>query len=90
MLGPLPASLAELRIATRVRISEALALRWAVRVHRHDHCRWRSSTAGEPMDRTTASRDWHKQALEDAGLRDVPLHSLRTRPPPPGCWRASR
>jgi integrase len=48
-----------------------------VRVHRHDHGRWRSSVAGEPMDRTTVSRDWHKQALEDAGLRDMPLHSLR-------------
>ena len=39
--------------------------------------RWQSSTPGEPMDRTTVSRDWHKQALEDAGLRDMPLHSLR-------------
>ena len=29
------------------------------------------------MDRSTISRDWHKQALEDAGLRDMPLHSLR-------------
>ena len=29
------------------------------------------------MDRTTVSRDWHKQALEDAGLRDMPLHALR-------------
>jgi integrase len=29
------------------------------------------------MDRTTVSRDWHKQAPEDAGLRDMPLHSLR-------------
>lgn len=48
-----------------------------VRVRRHDHGRWRSSTAGEPMDRTTVSRDWHKHALEDAGLRDMPLHSLR-------------
>src|SRR5213078_4629617 len=48
-----------------------------VRVHRHDHGRWQSSTAGEPMDRTTVSRDWHKQALQDAGLRDMPLHSLR-------------
>ncbi|MGZ6563151.1 MAG: GNAT family N-acetyltransferase, partial [Solirubrobacteraceae bacterium] len=23
------------------------------------------------------SRDWHKQALEDAALRDMPLHALR-------------
>ena len=48
-----------------------------VRVRRHDHGRWQSGTPGEPMDRTTVSRDWHKQALEDAGLRDMPLHSLR-------------
>jgi integrase len=29
------------------------------------------------MDRNTISRDWHKEALRDAGLRDMPLHSLR-------------
>jgi integrase len=48
-----------------------------VRVARHDRGRWQSSTPGEPMDRSTVSRDWHKQALEDAGLRHMPLHSLR-------------
>jgi integrase len=32
---------------------------------------------GEPIDRSTVSRDWHKAALEDAGLRDMPLHALR-------------
>jgi integrase len=48
-----------------------------VRVARRDRGRWQSRTAGEPMDRSTISRDWHKQALEDAGLRDMPLHSLR-------------
>ena len=26
---------------------------------------------------TTVSRDWHKEALEDAALRDMPLHALR-------------
>ncbi|HEU0249190.1 MAG TPA: hypothetical protein VFR48_00570 [Solirubrobacteraceae bacterium] len=29
------------------------------------------------MDRTAVSRDWHKQMLEDAALRDMPLHALR-------------
>jgi integrase len=29
------------------------------------------------MDRNTVSRDWHKHALEAAGLRDMPLHALR-------------
>jgi hypothetical protein len=31
------------------------------------------------MDRSTISRDWHKQALEDAGLRHMPLVSGRSR-----------
>ena len=39
--------------------------------------RWEGRGAGEPMDRTTISRDWHKAALQDAGLRDMPLHALR-------------
>jgi hypothetical protein len=42
-----------------------------VRMRRHDQGGWQSSTSGQPMDRTTVSRDWHKQALEDAGLRDA-------------------
>ena len=29
------------------------------------------------VDRTTVSREWHKIALEDAALPDMPLHSLR-------------
>jgi integrase len=39
--------------------------------------RWEGHGAGQPMDRTTISRDWHKAALQDAGLRDMPLHALR-------------
>lgn len=39
--------------------------------------RWASSPAGERMDRSTVSRCWHKEALQDAALRDMPLHSLR-------------
>jgi integrase len=31
----------------------------------------------QPVDRKTVSREWHKHALQDAGLRDMPLHSLR-------------
>jgi integrase len=30
-----------------------------------------------PIDRSIVSRNWHKEALADAGLRDMPLHSLR-------------
>jgi integrase len=48
-----------------------------IRVEKSDAGRWRGGGAGEPMDRTTVSRDWHKQALQDAGLRDMPLHALR-------------
>lgn len=134
--------LAELLIATGMRISEALALRWddvdfersVIRVHRQTtphgdshtkNRRFRSVSVGErmhgllrdlyarqserydhdltrhhlfptpirpaasklrrqhtnitvkPIDRSTVSRDWHKEALKDAGLRDMPLHSLR-------------
>jgi integrase len=47
------------------------------RVRKRDRGRWESDGAGGPMDRTTVSRDWHKQALEDAALRDMPLHALR-------------
>jgi integrase len=48
-----------------------------VRVGVHDRGRWDGYGAGEPMDRRTVSRGWHKAALQDAGLRDMPLHSLR-------------
>ncbi len=47
------------------------------RVRVHDRGRWDGDGAGEPMDRKTVSRDWHKQALQDAALRDMPLHALR-------------
>ena len=124
--------LAELLIATGMRISEALALTWqdvdfdnaAIRVLRSGKRDGDGSTKGdryrsvdfgprlatalgdlksrheeqamtgaerallfttppsptapaERMDRTTVSRVWHKDALSDAGLRDMPLHSLR-------------
>jgi integrase len=32
---------------------------------------------GEPLDRSTISRYWHKAALKDGNLRDMPLHALR-------------
>lgn len=48
-----------------------------VRVRKAEQGRWAGDGAGEPMDRTTISRDWHKHALQDAGLRDMPLHALR-------------
>lgn len=56
---------------------DALVFVMPVRITKHDHGRWAGNGDGGPMDRTTISRDWHKAALEDAGLRDMPLHGLR-------------
>jgi integrase len=39
--------------------------------------RWPSTSPAEHFDRSTVSRQWHKHALKDASLRDMPLHSLR-------------
>jgi integrase len=132
--APVYRPLAELLIATGLRIGEALALSWtdvdfenrAIRVLRsgkrdghgstkgdrfrsvdfgprletvlldlkarqHEHAaggedrtplfsgpgRWPSTERAPRMDRNTVSRAWHKHALVDAGLRDMPLHSLR-------------
>jgi integrase len=69
----------------RARQAEALAgdLRRAcvftmpVRKRKREKGRWASKSAAEPIDRNTVSRDWHKDALRDAGLRDMPLHALR-------------
>jgi integrase len=38
--------------------------------------RYSHRTQPAPPNRKTA-HDWHEWALEDAGLRDMPLHSLR-------------
>jgi integrase len=48
-----------------------------VRTRKTDRGRWAS--VGEPkrFDRNTVSQIWHKIALEDAALRNMPLHSLR-------------
>lgn len=48
-----------------------------VRTRKSDLGRWEGKGAGEPFDRNTVSRDWHKAALQDASLRDMPLHALR-------------
>jgi integrase len=45
------------------------------RVVKRERGHW--GQAGAPIDRSTVSRDWHKEALEDALLRDMPLHALR-------------
>jgi integrase len=48
-----------------------------VRTAKRSLGRWESAGVGDPLDRTTVSRTWHKQALQDAALRDMPLHALR-------------
>jgi integrase len=39
--------------------------------------RWPHTPGTARMERSTVAREWHKRALRDAGLRDMPLHSLR-------------
>jgi integrase len=48
-----------------------------VRTIKRSQGRCESAGAGQSLDRNTVSRDWHKNALEDAALRDTPLHALR-------------
>ena len=48
-----------------------------VRTRKAERGRWASTGDPEPFDRNTVSCLWHKTALQDAGLRDMPLHSLR-------------
>ncbi len=48
-----------------------------VRTRKADRGRWASAGDPERFDRNTVSQVWHKIALEDAALRNMPLHSLR-------------
>ncbi len=56
---------------------DALLFVMPTRLRKTDQGRWASSGPAGAMDRTTVSRDWHKSALQDAALRDMPLHALR-------------
>ncbi|MBA3808389.1 MAG: tyrosine-type recombinase/integrase [Solirubrobacterales bacterium] len=56
---------------------DALVFVMPVRRRKRDQGRWEGSGDGGAMDRTTVSRDWHKAALQDASLRNMPLHALR-------------
>ncbi len=56
---------------------DALLFVMPVRERKTDRGRWEGDGDGKALDRTTVSRDWHKAALQDAGLRDMPLHALR-------------
>jgi len=57
--------------------SDAPVFVMPTRVRRTDRGRWASSGDLRAVDRNTVSCEWHKIALEDAALRDMPLHSLR-------------
>jgi integrase len=48
-----------------------------VRTRKAARGRWASAGEPERFDRNTVSQEWHKIALQDAALRDMPLHSLR-------------
>jgi integrase len=48
-----------------------------VRRRKAERGRWARAGNPAPFDRNTVSREWHKDALKDAGLPDMPLHSLR-------------
>jgi integrase len=56
---------------------DALVFAMPARIRKRENGRWQGHGDGGPMDRTTVSRDWHKDALQNAVLRDMPLHALR-------------
>ncbi|HWK17882.1 MAG TPA: tyrosine-type recombinase/integrase, partial [Solirubrobacteraceae bacterium] len=58
-------------------VNSAVLFAMPVRAAKRNTGRWESAGAGLPFDRTTVSRDWHKHTLQDAALRDMPLHALR-------------
>jgi integrase len=81
-IGPGLSRVLREQVALRARMDggdrlDALLFVMPVRVRKSDHGRWEGDGDGKPLDRTTVSRDWHKAALQDAGLRDMPLHALR-------------
>jgi integrase len=57
--------------------TNALVFVMPPQTRRHDHRQPENDGGDEPMDRTTVSRNSHKAALQNASLRDMPLHALR-------------
>jgi integrase len=74
VLGDQVARRAEVAAGDR---SAAVLFVMPVRTAKRSNGRWESAGVDRPLDRTTVSRDWHKNTLEDAALRDMPLHALR-------------
>jgi hypothetical protein len=58
-------------------LTRAALFTMPVRVRKAERGRWGSREHFAAIDRNTVSRDWHKQALGKADLRDMPLHALR-------------
>ncbi len=81
-IGPSLAAVLRDQVARRAELTSgdragAFLFVMPVRTIKHAQGRWESAGVARPLDRNTVSRDWHKQALEDAALRDMPLHALR-------------
>jgi integrase len=81
-IGPLLSAVMREQVEKRAAMAggdklDALLYTMPVRVRKTDQGRWEGDGDGKPFDRTTVSRDWHKAALQDADLRDMPLHALR-------------
>ena len=74
MLRDQPARRAELAADER---GGAFLFVMPVRTIKRSHGRGESAGVARPLDRNTVSRGWHTQTLEDAALRDMPLHALR-------------
>ena len=77
LLGTLRDLRARAAEAATVDLARAPVFTMPTRRQRHDPGRWESAGPLVPLDRNTVSQSWHKQALDEAGLRDMPLHALR-------------
>jgi len=76
-IGPRLAEILRDLTAIRTEAGSGFLFVMPVRDGRFAQGRWESAGPARPFDRTTVSRDWHKHALQDAALRDMPLHALR-------------
>jgi integrase len=81
-IGPRLCAVLRDQAARRVELAEggradACLFVMPVRAVKRGNGHWESSGIARPLDRNTVSRDWHKQALQDAALRDMPLHAVR-------------
>ena len=81
-IGPVLCRVLRDQVARRAELADgegdnAFLFVMPLRATKTSHGRWESAGVGNPLDRTTVSREWHKQALQDAALRDMPLHALR-------------